>query len=157
MEKKVTKKRRTSKKVSAKLTRPKAVPAKTLYFSAIGRRKTAIAKIKLVKNGTGEFLVNNRDFKNYFPTFSLQKIASAPLEVSGLDRKVDVAARILGGGVAAQAQGFSLAIARALVKMDPALKLTLKKQGFLTRDARKKERKKPGLKRARRAPQWQKR
>lgn len=127
------------------------------YFMGIGRRKTAIAKVKLRLLGNGEFIVNNRAFQNYFPIFSLQKTSIEPLAIAGLLKKVNIQAHLQGGGISAQAQATSLAIARALVKTNPELKTVLKKQGLLTRDSRKKERKKPGLKRARRAPQWQKR
>lgn len=127
------------------------------YISAIGRRKTAQAKIKLYVDGTGEFLVNEREMMNYFPTVHLQKIVTDPANLTGLLKKLNVVAVARGGGVNAQAQAVALGISRALVKSDPALKLVLKKEGLMTRDSRKKERKKPGLKRARRAPQWQKR
>ncbi len=130
-------------------------PAK--YFFAIGRRKTAIAKVKMFIDGIGEMAVNARPLINYFPTISLQKLATDPLNITGLLKKVNIEAKVLGGGVNAQAQAFGLGVARALVASNPEIKTILKKQGLLTRDARKKERKKPGLKRARRAPQWQKR
>lgn len=134
----------------------RAVP-KVRYVFALGRRKTADAKVKLWKEGSGEFKVNDRDLANYFPTMHLQKAAVAALETTGLLKKVDIAVKAAGGGVAAQAQAVGLGVSRALIKADPALRSALKKQGLLRRDARKKERKKPGLKRARRAPQWQKR
>lgn len=165
MPKKVIKRRTTKKPVlkpSAKIApqkpeAPKHAPKKEKFVFGIGRRKTAIARIKLTGGGTGQFQVNKRDFKQYFPTFALQKIVMMPLETTGLMRKVDIVAQARGGGTAAQAQSVALAVSRALVKSDEALKLALKKLGLLTRDSRKKERKKPGLKRARRAPQWQKR
>lgn len=147
------KKRKTSKKVAKKT----ATPAKAKYFFAIGRRKTAQAKAKLFTEGQGRFLINDRDFWDYFPTLSLQKAATDPLAISGLLKKVNVEIKVRGGGIMGQAEASALAISRALVKSDPNKKTVLKKEGMLTRDARKKERKKPGLKRARRAPQWQKR
>lgn len=127
------------------------------YLFAVGRRKTAVAKVKLYPNGTGQFLVNKRTAADYFPTLQLQKDAAKALDAAGFLKTVDVEASAKGGGVRAQADAVRLGIARALVKMDGAIKTVLKKHGLMTRDARKKERKKPGLKRARRAPQWQKR
>ncbi len=140
----------TAKKVE---TKKKAPP----YFFAIGRRKTALAKIKLELEGKGEFVVNQRELVNYFPTLALQKTVTDPLNSAGLLKKVKVIAKVAGGGISGQASAVALGLARALVRADAAFKPVLKKQGMLTRDARKKERKKPGLKRARRAPQWQKR
>lgn len=135
-------------------TKKAAAPS---YFFAIGRRKSAIAKVKLVPEGSGEFLVNQRTVIDYFPTLQLQKSAIDPLTLLGLLKKVNLEIAVVGGGVSAQAQAVGLGVARALVKWNKDLKTVLKKEGLLTRDARKKERKKPGLKRARRAPQWQKR
>lgn len=134
----------------------KPIP-KARYIFAVGRRKTAEAKIKLYIEGRGDITVNNKEFTKYFPTFQLQKAAVDPLEFSGLLKKVDVNVETRGGGLVAQARAMALGIARALVAANPEAKTALKKQAFMTRDARKKERKKPGLKRARRAPQWQKR
>ncbi len=131
--------------------------SKTPYVFAIGRRKSALAKVKLQLEGKGEITVNNRTFIDYFPTLSLQKIVIEPLELLGLIKQYDIVVATSGGGVNAQANAICLAISRALVINDPEVKTVLKKQGLMTRDSRKKERKKPGLKRARRAPQWQKR
>lgn len=130
---------------------------KAKHIFAVGRRKTAVARVKLFPAGTGVLTINQRTFEKYFPTLQLQKDAVKALDVAGFLKSVDVEADALGGGVAGQAEAVRLGIARALVKMDPAIKTVLKKQGLMTRDPRKKERKKPGLKRARRAPQWQKR
>lgn len=135
----------------------KPAEKKPKYCLGIGRRKTAQAKVKLFLEGEGRFTVNQRELGKYFPTLSLQKITADPLEVAALSEKVNVVAQAQGGGVVAQAQAISLGLSRALVKADANLKTVLKKHRLLTRDARKKERKKPGLKRARRAPQWQKR
>lgn len=145
------------KKVTKKPPVKKAVEAKPRYLFAIGRRKTALAKIKLVPLGTGEFTINGRAFSDYFPSLDLQKSATDPLSVTGLLKKVNLTVQAVGGGINAQAKATALGISRALIEADPNLRTVLKKQGFLRRDARKKERKKPGLKRARRAPQWQKR
>ena len=127
------------------------------YFFAMGRRKTARANVKLFVDGTGEIKINDRAFENYFPTYHLQKIVTDPLAASGLEKKVNLIITVSGGGVASQAKASCLGISQALLLVDPNFRAVLKKQGLLTRDARKKERKKPGLKRARRAPQWQKR
>lgn len=157
----------TATKKSVKTAKPKvakdkkeaAEPKKpaSRYFFAIGRRKTAVAKVKMWSEGTGEITVNERAFAHYFPTETLRKIAAGPLEALGVAKTVNVAAIVSGGGVPAQARAVALGLARVLVLRDAATKTVLKKQGMMTRDSRKKERKKPGLKRARRAPQWQKR
>lgn len=120
------------------------------FFTAIGRRKTAIARVKMTK-GTGKITINGQEIAN------LSRVYSAPLKLTGFDKKVDVTARVYGGGIVAQEEAMRLAIARGLEKMEPELHKTLKVEGFLTRDPRMKERKKPGLKGARRAPQWAKR
>ncbi|TSA46228.1 30S ribosomal protein S9 [bacterium] len=134
----------------------KAVPA-ARYLFAIGRRKTALAKIKLTPDGKGEMTVNARPWQHYFPTLSMQKAVMQPFVALGLEKKFDAVVSCSGGGVAAQAEAVRLALSRALLKVNPDSRTVLKKQGFLRRDPRQKERKKPGLKRARRAPQWQKR
>ena len=144
-------KKATAKKEKA----PKVVHSK--YVFAVGRRKTAISKVKLTPEGTGEFKVNDKAMDKYFPTFVLQQIMTKPLTLLGLEKKVNVVVAAIGGGISAQAQATSLGISRALIKSNPDFRTVLKKEGLLSRDARKKERKKPGLKRARRAPQWQKR
>ncbi len=118
--------------------------------TAIGRRKTAIAKVKL-SAGTGKFVINGQEKAN--PS----RVYTEPLKLVGFDKKVDVQAKVYGGGLVAQEEAIRLGIARALDKIDNGLHKTLKVEGFLTRDPRMKERKKPGLKGARRAPQWQKR
>lgn|SRR3989338_774863 len=133
----------------------KSSPKKYLY--ALGRRKTAVARVRLIPGGKGSISINNRALLDYFPFGSLAQNVSRPLEQVGMLKNFDVTARVEGGGVRAQAESVRLAIARALVKQDSALRKSLKPLGLLTRDPRKKERKKPGLKRARRAPQWQKR
>lgn len=126
------------------------------YVYAVGRRKTAMAKIKAFEDKSA-FSVNSKDFSKYFPTKSLQKIILAPLSLLGLDKKIGFTAFVAGGGLYSQAGALRLAIARALIIRNLDDKPTLKKAGYLTRDSRKKERKKPGLKRARRGPQWAKR
>ncbi len=126
------------------------------YIYAVGRRKTAMAKIKAFEDKSS-FLVNDKDFSKYFPTKSLQKIILAPLSLLSLDKKIGFIVFVSGGGLYSQAGALRLAISKALIIRNPEDKPTLKKAGYLTRDSRKKERKKPGLKRARRGPQWAKR
>ena len=123
---------------------------------SVGRRKTAAARVRLTP-GTGKITINGKDFKAHLPYFEWQDIVMAPLKAVGKEKTFDVSVKIVGGGQKGQAVAVQLGIARALVVWDEELKKTLKTQGYLTRDARVKERKKPGLKRARRAPQWSKR
>lgn len=127
------------------------------YLSGLGRRKTAIARVKLVKSGTGQIKINGRDPEVCFPGFELQSMIKNELKMVGLENAVDVIATVIGGGVRGQAEAVRLGTARALTGLNPVYRKTLKKLGYMTRDPRAKERKKPGLKRARRAPQWSKR
>ena len=121
-----------------------------------GRRKEAVARVRL-KEGTGLFLLNGRPLEEYFPSRAHRMVILAPLRVIGREREFDVVARLHGGGVAGQAGALRQGIARALVEHDPSLRPLLKKEGLLTRDAREKERRKYGLKKARKAPQYSKR
>lgn len=127
------------------------------YFKAVGRRKCATAQVRIYPQGKGRFYINSIDIKQYFPFSNWQKRSLAPLELVNKLNDVDVSVRVVGGGKKGQVDSILLGIAKALVEMEPDLRLTLKKMGYLTRDARIKERKKYGLKRARRAPQWSKR
>ncbi len=127
------------------------------YWQGVGRRKTAVAVVKIFKEKDPSFLVNEKPLEKYFPLFELQKIAKAPLELLKLENKFKVLALVSGGGLVAQSEAIRLGLARALVTFKEEFRKKLKKAGFLRRDPRAKERKKPGLKRARRAPQWQKR
>lgn len=127
------------------------------YIYGRGRRKTAIAKVRVFPKGDGSFTVNGRDMNDYFPAQMWQDRVTQALAAAGLKGSASVSAQVLGGGIRAQADAVSLGIARALVEMDAELRATLKPLGLLSRDARKKERKKPGLKKARKAPQWSKR
>ena len=120
------------------------------------RRKEAIARVRLVP-GTGEFRINGRVLDEYFPTRVHRMIAQSPLRSIGRDKEFDVVATITGGGVNGQAGALRLGIARALLELDPELRAQLKAEGFLRRDAREKERRKYGLKKARKAPQYSKR
>jgi small subunit ribosomal protein S9 len=121
-----------------------------------GRRKEAVARVRLLP-GTGEFRINDRPLDDYFPTRVHRMVAQSPLRAIGRDKDFDVVATITGGGVNGQAGALRLGIARALLELDPELRAQLKAEGFLRRDAREKERRKYGLKKARKAPQYSKR
>lgn len=123
---------------------------------AVGRRKTAAARVRLV-TGSGKFEVNGKPMAQYFPYFEWQDTVMAPLKAVAKEKTFDVSVKVNGGGLKGQATAVQHGIARALVIWNEELKKSLKTLGYLTRDARAKERKKPGLKRARRAPQWSKR
>jgi small subunit ribosomal protein S9 len=125
-------------------------------YHATGKRKSAIARV-ILKPGEGSYSVNGRHLDEYFPRVRLQRMASQPLEAAGYQTRMDVVARIHGGGVSAQATALRHGIARALVEADPALRTEMKRRGYLTRDPREKERKKAGLKKARKRPQFSKR
>jgi small subunit ribosomal protein S9 len=127
-----------------------------LQYQATGRRKSAIARVRLVP-GNGRYLINDRELNEYFGKKTLEMIVQQPLEITGTLGKYDLLARVHGGGTTGQAGALRLGIARALLKADPSLRPTLKRAGFLTRDPRMKERKKYGLKKARKAPQFSKR
>lgn len=127
------------------------------YFEALGRRKTSVARVRLFTQGEKDFLVNGKACNKYFPNSELQQTAGSPLEIMKAFDKFKVEARVRGGGVHSQAEAVRHGIARALVKFNLDFKKRLRKAGFLTRDPRMRERKKFGLKRARRAPQWSKR
>jgi small subunit ribosomal protein S9 len=121
-----------------------------------GRRKGAVARVQLVQ-GDGGFTVNGRQVDDYFPTRVHRMVARGPLTTLGRERDYDVTVTIRGGGISGQAGAVRLGIARALVEIDPELRSQLKAEGFLRRDAREKERRKYGLKKARKAPQYSKR
>ena len=126
------------------------------YFAGVGRRKSSVARVRLVP-GIGEIIVNGRPLDNYFGSGIFRSQVTEPLQAAGQAGRFNVDAKVLGGGMSGQAGALSHAISRALVAMDEELKPVLRKGGFLTRDARVKERKKYGLKRARKAPQYTKR
>lgn len=126
------------------------------YFYSAGRRKTATARVKLFDNGSGDAKVNNMDFTKYFAKIQ-NEVALSPLALIQKKKDFDIEVRVVGGGKSAQADAIRLGISRALLLFDPDLRPTLKREGYIRRDARVKERKKPGLKRARRAPQFSKR
>jgi small subunit ribosomal protein S9 len=128
----------------------------TSTVQSTGRRKDAVARVR-VRPGSGKITVNQREVAVYFPSRAHQMILSEPLRITSTDEVYDVEASITGGGVSGQAGALRLGIARALVELDPETRPTLKKAGFLSRDQRKKESKKYGLKKARKAPQYSKR
>jgi small subunit ribosomal protein S9 len=125
-------------------------------YHATGKRKTAVARV-ILKPGTGNYTVNGKSLEEFFPRLALQKNVRRPLETAGQDSRMDVVVKIHGGGVSSQAGALRHGISKALVEADPNLRTELKKYGFLTRDARVKERKKAGLKKARKRPQFSKR
>jgi small subunit ribosomal protein S9 len=131
-------------------------PVVTGHAAGTGRRKEAIARVRIVP-GTGQWTINGRTLDAYFPNKVHQQIVSEPFVTLGAEGKFDVLARITGGGVSGQAGALRLGVTRALTLVDPENRPPLKKAGFLTRDARVKERKKYGLKKARKAPQYSKR
>ncbi len=126
------------------------------YFYGTGRRKSSVARVRIY-NGTGKVTINDRDIDNYFGLETLKLIVRQPLNLTGTADKFDIVCRVNGGGVTGQAGAIRHGVARALLQYDAELRAELKKAGFLTRDPRMKERKKYGLKGARRAPQFSKR
>ncbi len=145
-----------TKKVAPKKSTSKKV-AKTNAVLGTGRRKSSIARVRLTPNGKGQFIINGKDIEEYFALGTLKQVAKQPLELVEAGDKYDVAVTVHGGGLTGQAGAIKLGIARALNRADENLHTDLKKAGFLSRDARAKERKKPGLKKARKAPQFRKR
>lgn len=127
------------------------------YFEAVGRRKASTARVRLFPGGEGSVVINERPLEEYFCRQMDIVHLKEPLEAVGMENRFNVSVLVTGGGIKGQAGAIRLGIARALLKMDPDMRPTLRKSGFLTRDARVKERKKPGLKGARKAPQYTKR
>lgn len=125
------------------------------YIEAVGRRKTSVARVRLTPASKTSVVVNEREFENYFPTAELRAVVLSAL--ADLPNKYVITAKLSGGGVSSQAQALRHGIARALTKDEPELRTKLKVKGFLKRDPRAKERRKFGLKKARKAPQWSKR
>jgi small subunit ribosomal protein S9 len=125
-------------------------------YRATGKRKTSVARVTL-KPGTGAYVINGRTLEQHFPRFTLQRNIRQPLETVGYEERMDVVANLHGGGVSAQAGALRHGVSRALLEADPNLRTELKRRGFLTRDPRVKERKKAGLKKARKRPQFSKR
>jgi small subunit ribosomal protein S9 len=132
--------------------------ADTQYYEGLGRRKEASARVRLHAGGSGgAFTVNDKPMAEYFTRMVDQTQIHKPLDVTGTEGRFDISIKVSGGGVTGQAGAVQLGIARALLKADPEYRKVLREHGLLTRDARAKERKKPGLKRARKAPQYTKR
>jgi small subunit ribosomal protein S9 len=127
------------------------------YYEGVGRRKTSTARVRLYPGGTGTLVINDKDGSEYMPRFGDVDILLEPLAVIGQLKSYDITVHVNGGGVTGQRDAIRLGLARAIVQLDPELKPQLKQHDFMTRDARAKERKKPGLKRARKAPTYTKR
>ena len=127
------------------------------YYEGIGRRKTSTARVRLHTGGTGEITVNDKPVDQYFGRQTDAQNVAAPLKLAGAEQRFDVTVKVSGGGDTGQSDAAAMGVARALLEVDAELKPMLRKAGYLTRDARAKERKKPGLKRARKAPQYTKR
>ncbi|MFH1671226.1 MAG: 30S ribosomal protein S9 [Candidatus Portnoybacteria bacterium] len=135
---------------------------KRKYYEAVGRRKRAIARVRLFtcqpfEDEEGKIKVNEKDYTKFFSTFELQQIVANPLRKMKSLNRFEVTIKVEGGGIKGQAEAISHGLSRTLVKFNPDFSKKLKRAGLLTRDSRKVERKKPGLKKARRAPQWRKR
>ena len=149
-----------SAKVAAK-KKPAAIKEKTVkpaqYLESVGKRKTAVARVRIFTKGKMEILVNEKSYQDYFFTSELQQIATDSLRKMKCLDKFKVSVKVRGGGISAQAEAVRHGISRALVMFNPDFRKRLRRAGYLTRDPRMRERKKFGLKRARRAPQWQKR
>jgi small subunit ribosomal protein S9 len=143
-------------------TKKKTTKIVARYVEAVGRRKTSVARVRLTPNVKQTILINDRPFENYFHIVDLQRIVMSPfvLVFAGgvpMTEKWAISIHVRGGGIHSQAEAISLGIARALIKITPELRVPLKQKKFLTRDPRMKERRKFGLKKARKAPQWSKR
>lgn len=132
------------------------MPIEGHYHEGLGRRKLSTARVRLY-TGDGVIIVNDKPANEYFSREIDLHTLTKPLKVAGLENSFDVSVKVRGGGVTGQAGAISLGVARALLKVDPELRASLRQHGLLTRDPRAKERKKPGLKRARKAPQYTKR
>lgn len=127
------------------------------YYEAVGRRKAATARVRLFPGGEGHIVINDKSLKDYFGRENDILVLTEPLKVTTTESRFNISVKVKGGGMTGQSSAIRLGIARALLKVDPELRPILRRGGFLTRDAREKERKKPGLKRARKAPQYTKR
>lgn len=128
------------------------------YIEGIGRRKTAVARVRITPSAKESIIINDKAVADYFNTLELQKIVSQPLkDIDGIDQKFTITVKVLGGGIKGQAEAIRLGLSRCLVEFKSELRTDLKKLGYLKRDSRIKERKKPGLKKARKSPQWSKR
>ncbi len=131
--------------------------ASNKYIEAVGRRKTSVARVRLFEAAKMSYTINDREFTDYFPTAELQRVVGEPFAKAKVPGKYKITAHVSGGGISSQSVAMRLGISRALLEVDKELRGTLKKEGFLKRDPRAKERRKFGLKKARKAPQWSKR
>ena len=147
----------TAKKTTTKKEVKKEVKKEPSFFEAIGRRKTSTARVRLFTQGDKTILINDKDYKDYFPTLELQQIIDSAFDKMKALDKFKLTVRVKGGGIHSQAEAVRHGIARALVAVNPDFRKRLRRIGYLTRDPRMRERKKFGLKRARRGPQWSKR
>lgn len=155
----------TTKKIVKKVAVKKTVaenPASIVtlagdVYTAVGRRKEAVARVRLQRGDDTTITINGKPLATYFPTFELQLYVNAPLDVTTTKAIMGIAVKVQGGGIRGQAEAVRHGISRALLEYNPDFRKTLRSEGFLTRDPRVKERKKPGLRRARRAPQFSKR
>ncbi|MFC1687727.1 30S ribosomal protein S9 [Patescibacteria group bacterium] len=136
---------------------PKVSEKKEKFLYSVGRRKSSVARVRYYPSRQWEFEVNKKSLELYFPSPSLRSIIHGPLQIVDLNKKGQFSVRVIGGGSKSQAESIRLGLARTLLQIDSSHRQILKKAGFLTRDPRVKERKKYGLRGARRAPQWQKR
>ncbi|MCI0542283.1 30S ribosomal protein S9 [bacterium] len=142
--------------MATKITKTTAKVAAAKYIGTVGRRKTAIASVRLIEGGK-DIVVNGKEYSVYFPTKEMHAIVKSPFDTAKLTKKFGVTAKLSGGGIHSQAEALRHGIARALTKYDGELRKPLKVEGFLSRDPRAKERRKFGLKKARKRPQWAKR
>ncbi len=134
-----------------------ATKTQNKYFEAVGRRKTAVARVRIFPAKESKYEINGKTLEQYFPTDFMKHSASEAFKTSGISQKFHVTAKLSGGGISAQSEALRHGIARALTVYDLELRGKMKKAGFLKRDARAKERRKFGLKKARKSPQWAKR
>ena len=149
-------KKQVVKKPEIKKVEERVVPVGR-YIEALGRRKTSIARVRIFQNTPFSILINEKPYDSYFPTFELKNIIDSPLAKTNLPKKFSISAKVNGGGIHSQAEAVRHGISRALEKIEPGLRKVLKPFGYLKRDPRMKERRKFGLKKARKAPQWAKR
>ncbi|MFH1170000.1 MAG: 30S ribosomal protein S9 [Candidatus Vogelbacteria bacterium] len=143
--------------IAAKKKTVRAAKVAVRYIEAVGRRKTSVARVRLTPSTKQTILINDQSLDNYFRILSLHRIVLAPFALAPAGGKWAISIHVRGGGIHSQAEAISLGIARALIKITPELRVPLKQKKFLTRDSRMKERRKFGLKKARKAPQWSKR
>jgi len=155
----MTTKDTTTKEVKEKVATkaPSVKKAAARYIEAVGRRKTSTARVRITEASKGTTIVNDKDIPTYFPTLELQKIVAEAIEKSKVVGTFAVSVKVVGGGIHSQAEALRHGLSRAIVKFDEEARKRLKKLGFLKRDPRMKERRKFGLKKARKAPQWSKR